>query len=66
MLTVAIDFTTPLAAEIASSVPGSIRVSARTLQRQVRNADELIRLIMAWYYLAATAAQEWAAIAHRR
>jgi D-amino peptidase len=66
LLTVGVDFTTPLAAEIASSVPGSIRVSARTLQRQVKNADELIRLIMAWYYLAAMAAQEWAAIALRR
>jgi D-amino peptidase len=66
LLSVAVDFTTPLAAEIASTVPGSIRQSARTLQRHVKSADELIQLIMAWYYLAAVAAQEWAAIAHRR
>lgn len=52
-LTLAVDFSTPRGAELASTVPGSERLSARTVRREVAQADDLIKLIMAWYYLAA-------------
>ena len=65
-LTLAVDFASPLAAELASTVPGSQRLAARTLQREVGQVEDLIKLIMAWYYLAALAAQQAAAIAYRR
>ncbi len=61
-----VDFNTPLAADFAATVPGSERSSARTLRREVESARDLVSLIMAWYYLAGLAAQQWAALAHRR
>jgi D-amino peptidase len=65
-LTVEVDFTTPLGAELAATVPGSQRLRSLTLRREVGTVDDLIKVIMAWYYLAALGAQQTAAIAHRR
>jgi D-amino peptidase len=66
VLSLEIDFASPLAADFAASVPGSRRVDARTLQRHVHSADDLLLLIMSWYYLASLAAQQTAGIALRR
>jgi D-amino peptidase len=65
-MTLEVDFATPLGADFAGTVPGSERTSARSLRREVAYAGELIQLVMAWYYLAALAAQQMASIAHRR
>ncbi|MCA1711813.1 MAG: M55 family metallopeptidase [Actinobacteria bacterium] len=65
-LSLEIDFASPLAADIAATVPGSRRLGARTLQRNVDSVDDLLSLIMSWYYLAWLAAQQTAAIAFRR
>jgi D-amino peptidase len=65
-LTLEIDFSLPLAADFAAAVPGSRRVAPRTLAADVDNVDDLVRLVMAWYYLAAQAAQQHAALAFRR
>lgn len=65
-LSLEIDFALPLAADFAATVPGSQRLSARTLQREVDDPDELLSLVMAWYYLSSLAAQQMAALAFRR
>lgn len=65
-LSVEVDFTTPLAADLAATVPGSRRVDALTLRRDVADPDELLSLVMSWYYLASLAAQQLAALAFRR
>jgi len=65
-LSLEIDFGTPLAADIAGTVPGTRRVSARTLQRDVDSVEDLLGLVMSWYYLASIASQQTAAIALRR
>ena len=65
-LAVEVDFSSPLAADLAVTVPKSERLSARTLRRNVDDADELLSLVMAWYYLAALAAQQTASIVFRR
>ena len=65
-LTLEIDFATPLGADLAACVPGSRRLSARTLQRDVDNAEDLLLLAMSWYYLSSLAAQQTAAVAFRR
>lgn len=65
-LVLEVDFASPMAADLAATVPGSQRRSARTLSRQVADTDELMSLVMAWYYLAGVAAQQTAAIAMRR
>jgi D-amino peptidase len=65
-LSLEIDFANPLAADFAGTVPGSRRVAARTLQRDVESADDLLLLVMSWYYLASLAAQQTASIALRR
>jgi D-amino peptidase len=57
-LSVEVDFVTP--------VPRTRRVGARTLAAEADDADELMRLVMAWYYLAALAAQQHATLAFRR
>jgi len=51
-LSLEIDFAMPVDAEIAATVPGTRRIGGRTLQRDVDNAEELLGLVMAWYYLA--------------
>jgi D-amino peptidase len=51
---------------MARTVPGSERLAARTLRRRVDDADELLSLVMAWYYLAALAAQQTAAVVFRK
>ena len=61
-----VDFTVPLHADYAATVPGSERVGGRTLEREVADVAELMNLIMAWYYLASLGAAQFAAIAHRR
>ena len=65
-LTLEIDFASQLAADFAAGVPGSRRVSAHTLAREVDSADDLLLLVMSWYYLSSIAAQQAAAIAFRR
>jgi D-amino peptidase len=65
-LSLEIDFATPLAADVAGTVPGSRRLAARTLQRDVEDPDELLSLVMSWYYLASIASQQMAAISLRR
>lgn len=65
-LSLEIDFSSPLMADLAVSVPGSRRLSARTVQRNVESPDELLSLIMSWYYLGSIAAQQSAALAFRR
>jgi D-amino peptidase len=47
-----VDFAMPVDVELAALVPGSRRIAGRTLQREVADAEELMSLIMAWYYLA--------------
>ena len=53
-LTLAVDFRSPQGAELASTVPGSERLAAMTVRREVAHAEDLVKLIMAWYYLAAS------------
>lgn len=65
-LVLEVDFANPLMADYAASVPGTVRVSARTLLGEVPNVDELMRLVMAWYYLAALASQQLGGLVHRR
>lgn len=60
------DFSTPLGADLAATVPGSRRLSGRCLARDVADVDDLIKLVMAWYYLSSLAAQQLAAVANRR
>lgn len=65
-LSLEIDFSTPLMADLAGTVPGSRRLSARTLQRDVDDVADLLSLVMSWYYLSSIAAQQLAALAFRR
>ena len=65
-LVLEVDFANPLMTDYAASVPRTQRISARTLRGEVDSADELMRLIMAWYYLAALAAQQLGGLIHRR
>jgi D-amino peptidase len=65
-LSLEIDFASPLMTDLAASVPGSRRIGARTLQRDVDDCDDLLLLVMSWYYLASIAAQQTATIAFRR
>ena len=65
-LVLEVDFASPLMADFAASVPRTQRLSARTLRGEVDNADDLMRLVMAWYYLAALASQQLGALIHRR
>ena len=60
------DFVTPLHADMAASVPGTQRLTARSLRRRVSDPDEMLSLLMSWYYLASIAAQQLASIANRR
>lgn len=61
-----VDFATPLAADLANSVPASTRLGPRTLGYQATDVAQLIRAIMAFYYLSGLAAQQWALLAQRR
>ncbi|HEU5033255.1 MAG TPA: M55 family metallopeptidase [Mycobacteriales bacterium] len=65
-LTLEVDFASVLGADLAGVVPGTQRLSARTLRREVADTDELLRAIMSWYYLAALAAQQTSAVVFRR
>ncbi|MEU7145360.1 hypothetical protein ABZ942_38350 [Nocardia sp. NPDC046473] len=42
-----------------------MRIDAHTLWYRTSSVDELLRAIMAWYYLAALAAQQTATLALR-
>ncbi len=66
ILALEVDLTTPLAADFAGTVPGTERVSARRLSAEPTDVDELLRYVMSWYYLAALAAQQTAALVFRR
>lgn len=61
-----VDFSIPLAADLAQLVPGARRVGGRTVGQTVEDAVGLVDLICAWYQLGAVAAQQLSAIAHRR
>jgi D-amino peptidase len=65
-LVLEIDFASPLGADFAAVVPRTERLTARTLRGSVDSTDDLMRLVMAWYYLAAQAAQQHASLAFRR
>lgn len=65
-LVVEVDFASPLGADFAAAVPRTERLSAGTLRGTVDDTDDLMRLIMAWYYLASLAAQQHASLAYRR
>ena len=65
-LVLEIDFASPLMADFAWAVPRTERVGARTLRGVVDNTDELLRLVMACYYLASLSAQQLASLAFRR
>jgi D-amino peptidase len=65
-LRVAVDFLVPLYADLAQTVPGSLRTGGRTLERDVTDPAQLMQLIMAWYYLASIGAGQYATIAGRR
>lgn len=65
-LVLEVDFTNPLMADYAASVPATQRVAALTLRGEVPTVDDLMRLVMAWYYLAALASQQLGALIHRR
>jgi D-amino peptidase len=65
-LLVEADFVTPLHTDLAATVPGTQRLTARSLRRSVQDPDEMLSLMMAWYYLASIAAQQMASIANRR
>ncbi|MCA1710574.1 MAG: M55 family metallopeptidase [Actinobacteria bacterium] len=65
-LSLEIDFATPLMADLAATVVGSRRLSARTLQRDLDSVADLLSLVMSWYYLSSIAAQQSAALAFRR
>ena len=51
-----IEMQQPMAAELAASVPGAVRVSPTGVQRTVQDASELIGLITVWSALAGIAA----------
>ncbi|WP_033295909.1 M55 family metallopeptidase [Amycolatopsis jejuensis] len=61
-----VGFASALGADFAATAPGTDRLDAHTLRYRAPNVDELLRAIMAWYYLAALAAQQSAAVALRR
>lgn len=65
-LSLEIDFASPLATDMAGTVPGSRRLGSHTLQRDVDDPAELLSLVMSWYYLASIGAQQMAAISLRR
>jgi D-amino peptidase len=65
-LTLEVDFALPLGADMAGTVPRSERVSGRTLRRVVDDTDELLAVVMAWYNLAALAAQQVSSLMGRR
>ena len=65
-LVLEVDFASQLMADFAACVPRTERLAARTLRGQVDTVDDLLKLVMAWYYLAALAAQQLGALVHRR
>lgn len=65
-LVVEADFVTPLHTDMAAVVPGTQRLTARTLRRTTADPAEMQSLLMSWYYLASIAAQQFASIANRR
>lgn len=65
-LVLEVDLANPLMADYAMTVPRTERVSALTVRGEADDVDELMRLVMAWYYLAALASQQLGALIHRR
>ncbi|WP_236795035.1 M55 family metallopeptidase [Amycolatopsis sp. GM8] len=66
VLDLEVGFASALGADLAAVTPGTQRLDALTLGYRTSDVDELLRAIMAWYYLAALAAQQTAALAARR
>lgn len=64
-LSLEIDFASPLATDLAATVPGSKRLGGTTLQRDVEDPAELLSLVMSWYYLASVGSSQMAAISLR-
>ena len=65
-LVLEVDLANPLMADYAMTVPRTERVSALTVRGEADDVDGLMRLVMAWYYLAALASQQLGALIHRR
>ena len=65
-MSVEVDLAQPLLADLCATVPGTVRVAGATVQREVRDAAELLQLITAWYSLTALGAQQVAGLALRR
>jgi D-amino peptidase len=65
-LVLEVDFASPLMADFAASVPRTDRLTGRTLRGEVDSVEDLLKLVMAWYYLAALAAQQLGMLVHRR
>ena len=65
-LSLEVDFASPLATDLAGTVPGSKRLGSHTLQRDVDDPAELLSLVMSWYYLASIGSQQMSSISLRR
>lgn len=65
-MTVEVDFGLPLAADLAATVPGTERVSGRTVRQVVEDPAALMEVVTSWYHLGGIAAQQVAVLAHRR
>ena len=65
-LSLEVDFASPLATDLAGTVPGSRRLGSQTLQRSVEDPAELLSLVMSWYYLASIGSSQMASITQRR
>lgn len=65
-LVVEVDVQVPHMADLLATVPGTERLGGLTVRREVRDAEELLRLVTAWYHLCALSAQQLGAIAARR
>lgn len=61
-----VDMVSPLHADFAAATPRTQRLGAVTLCYDAETGDELVRAVMAWYYLASLASQQLAALALRR
>jgi D-amino peptidase len=65
-LVLEVDFASSLGADLAAITPGTKRLRAHTLRHHASDVDELLRVVMTWYYLAALGAQQTSAVAFRR
>jgi D-amino peptidase len=61
----AVDMPTPVAAEMASGIPGSVRTGDRGIECTVRTASEVLGLITVFYELGASAMRTKMAVINR-